>query len=322
MTYKVSNKGNFYGFHPYGGATVAHYKNIDSDITKILNFLDSVNPSLLTRTTDTGQYTPGSYTSGMTDDATIGYAIYKFSDGHGDIFLRLNFATGTSRCGYVNIEIGTATNGSGSFVGWSYMVDRALAFPGRDSFYSEHQYISASVKEGLFALRFGHGHSLDTDTAYFQPATFFIARSVDNIGNYLSGEVAIFVGGGYASGIVGAPAYATDIRPAVHSIDLSLSQTYSVFGCPSGLSSSMPSGDYANVAPLFGVPMGSISKVDRSRYYKIQVPFAVLRNIPDVISCYHDSSLGYTITTANGTFKPSGCMKDPLSNFALAFRVS
>lgn len=322
MTYKVSPKNKFYGFHPYGDGTIAHYKNVDNDIVAIGEFLDTVNPAILTRTSDSGQYVPGSYTSGMTTGATIGYHMYRFSDGHGDVYLRLNYCVGvgTSSCGYVNVVIGSGTNGSGGFTGWSYTINSALSFPARDTFYNENQYISASVKEGLLAVRLGHNHSLDTDTATIQPATFIMARAVDSLGSYLAGELAFVIGAGFATG-VGNVSYASQLRPGYRTINLAVSQVYAEVGCPSGMSYGAAAGDYINVAPIFGAPMGAGNQ-DKSRYFEVQLPFAVLRDIPDIISCYHCADLGYSITTPGGTFKPTGALKDPVSNFSIAMRIA
>lgn len=86
----------------------------------VFDSMDSVNPSILTRTADTGQMVPNSLSFPLSTavNAVHGYGIWKFQDSIGSIYIKIDFRNSSAVPGnrliQTNIEIGRGTNGSGT----------------------------------------------------------------------------------------------------------------------------------------------------------------------------------------------------------------
>lgn len=325
MTHKTLSK-RFNHMYPAGESSNAHFRNIDADITAFGELLDTVNPAILTRTSDTGQYTPGSYVSGRSDNAIIGYYMYRFSDGHGDIFVRFDFSVATA--GFINATVGTATDGSGGFSGWSHSIPYMFGFSNSSYFGGYPQYISASVKEGFIGIRLGHNWNNQRQLGVMSEVNValnnnpfdcaFFARPVDVNGDYVSGEMAIISGGSTFShsdedsGIC-YPGYVT--------LNLNVSQVYNSLYIP-GLSNNATR-SWGHVGSLFAFPMMNVPVERNDRWIKVLLPFAQVREIPDLISCYHQTGLQSSFTLPDGrTYKSTGGFFDPITRASLAMRIS
>ncbi len=84
----------------------------------LMTLLDECNPSILTRTADTGQYVAGGAVT-RSINVTADYLIYKLSDGLGpDLYIKIAMG-----CGHnivtpaIRISVGLGTDGAGSLTG-------------------------------------------------------------------------------------------------------------------------------------------------------------------------------------------------------------
>lgn len=310
---------NFHHFYPSNQSSPAHFKNFDEDILSFRDLLDNVNPALLTRTSDTGQYVGGSYVSGRSTGAIIGYYMYKFSDGHGDVYLRFNFIAGAD-AGYITLIVGSGTNGSGGMVGWSNTSTAIMGFTNGELVGGLNQYISASVKEGFIGIRLGHNWTGQSGI----PITgnpfdcLFICRPVDENGDYVSGEIAVIGGGS-------SPTYSdsgsSTTQPGYKTFNLNVSQLYHELIIPGFSNTAARSWTW--LGSLFAFPMVSAPIPQNDRYIKVLLPFAVVREIPDLISCYHQAELQSSITLPDGrVYKSTGGFIDPISGSSLAMRIN
>ena len=84
-------------------------------LTRFGNMLDSAGGTVLTRTSDTGQYTPGSYSSGT----TYGYFIYAWNSFGSTVYVKFQFNRGASSSlpPSVDVYFGSGTDGSGNLTG-------------------------------------------------------------------------------------------------------------------------------------------------------------------------------------------------------------
>lgn len=310
---------NFNHFYPSDISSTAHFKHFDEDILSIRDLLDNVNPALLMRTSDTGQYVGGSYVSGRSTGAIIGYYMYKFSDGHGDVYLRFDFIAG-STAGYINLTVGSGTNGSGAMVGWSNTSTAIMGFTNGDLVGGLNQYISASVKEGFIGIRLGHNWSGQSGipSAGNPFDCLFICRPADENGDYVSGEIAV-IGGGSSSNY-GDKGSATT-QAGYKTFNLNVSQLYHELIIPGFTSAQNRAWSW--LGSLFAFPMVASPIPQLDRYIKVLLPFAVVREIPDLISCYHQAELQSSITLPDGrVYKSTGGFVDPISGSSLAMRIT
>lgn len=318
MAYLVLNK-NFHHFYPSGESSPAHFQNFNEDILAFRDLLDNVNPALLTRTSDTGQYVDGSYTSGRSTGAIIGYYMYKFSDGHGDVYLRFDFIAGTT-AGYINLTVGSGTDGSGSMVGWSNTSTAIMGFSNGSLYHNLPQYISASVKEGFIGLRLGHNWTGQTGLPISKNPfdCLFICRPVDENGDYVSGEIAVIGGGSTADyGDEGSEI----CYPGYKTFNLNVSQLYHELIIPGLINNAARSWNW--LGNIFSFPMVSTPIPQHDRYIKVLLPFGVVREIPDLISCFHQPDLSSSITLPDGrVYKSTGGFLDPISGASLAMRIA
>lgn len=79
--------------------------------------LQAVNPSLFTKTTDTGQINWVTVTKPVAVNTAAGYEIYEFSDGISNIFYKIEYGTSTATAWSIWITTGTGTNGAGTITG-------------------------------------------------------------------------------------------------------------------------------------------------------------------------------------------------------------
>lgn len=137
-----------------------------------LDLFDSVNPSILTRTTDTGQLDPLSISFPVSNPYTYGYFIYKLEDSYGTYYLRFNFSTsGIGAPWTVALTVGTGTNGAGTITG-AFISDKIVGYTGGTTSYG---YNLMTVKDGfLFYNCHAHGPS----TSHYG-AGFCLSRLVD-----------------------------------------------------------------------------------------------------------------------------------------------
>jgi len=86
-------------------------------VAEILTQLDAINPSILTRTADTGQVNTATVTRPAINTANA-YAEWLFNDGQTNLYIKLEFGTaGAATAPQMWITVGTTTNGSGTVGG-------------------------------------------------------------------------------------------------------------------------------------------------------------------------------------------------------------
>ncbi len=97
--------------------------NIRAMVKDIHNAFLTVNPELLTQTSDAGQLTEGIIdswvlpmpTGSSASPVELGYFMYRYFDGVREIFIRASYKNLTSTYTWTfNIELGTATDGAGN----------------------------------------------------------------------------------------------------------------------------------------------------------------------------------------------------------------
>lgn len=141
-----------------------------------LNVLDTINPSILTRTADTGQINTSTATR-PSINTIPDYAVYKFDDGIGlPIYIRFSLGTGNATSApAMAFIIGKSTNGAGVISDQFHAISGAWS----GSNVAQTGPVLSCVIQGHFSLLFGQG-IMSNGTICFG-ATF--TRSADSNGN-------------------------------------------------------------------------------------------------------------------------------------------
>lgn len=124
-------RGRYY-LHGSGTLSAQVIARTNEFLTRFGDMMDACGAagSVLTRTADTGQYTPGAYT---TTNNNLGYFVYKWSAHSVDLYVKFTF-TRPSGIPLLSIEIGAGTNGTGTITGGSISIPYVVTFtPSSDS---------------------------------------------------------------------------------------------------------------------------------------------------------------------------------------------
>lgn len=170
---------------------------LNSFMTGFCQSILSLNPSILTLSSDTGQFQWGTFTSLPPSSTTVpfGWNIFKFDDGYGILFIKFEYFRGYT--GYewltMRVTIGTGSNGSGVING--LIMDRNFSFPGYQSSvlisdFTKRYYTNRMVcLPGFFAISFiGENKVYD----YRISNIFAISRPVNASNEVVTNKLIIY----------------------------------------------------------------------------------------------------------------------------------
>jgi len=159
----------------------------------IVSIEESIAACGLVRTADTGQINPATVTIPTTVNTDVGYSVWRFSDALqsvAPIFIKLMYRRGSNGQSLgAKWTIGTATDGSGNFVGASMEssalsgISQTAATPTYDNYYTH--------SSGFFGI----AHFVGIATGNTSPFTVFVQRTVDNNGAPTAEGVVMTVSG-------------------------------------------------------------------------------------------------------------------------------
>ncbi len=145
-------RGRYY-LHGSGTLTAQVITRTNEFLTRFGDMMDACGAagSVLTRTADTGQYTPGAYT---TDNTKLGYFVYKWSAHSVDLYVKFTFKR-ENRTPLLSVEIGEGTDGSGAITGGSISIPYVVTFtPSDDS--SVSSYLENNPINGYCSVSGNH----------------------------------------------------------------------------------------------------------------------------------------------------------------------
>lgn len=171
-------------------------------LAHLVEVLVTVNPDILTRAPDTGQMDLATVAMPTSSGMVPGFLIFKFDDAIGSpLFLKLTLRRANSSDFKTDmlIEVGTATNGAGAFVGFSYVFN--MLSGGNSSQWAAHQgsFPSlASCSPGNLSVVIGQ---LSDESVAYSGArlNFHLSRFCDEAGDPLPGVSGVLMIGSAAS---------------------------------------------------------------------------------------------------------------------------
>lgn len=195
--------------------------------TTLSNLLQTVNGSILTITTDTGQINLATVTKPGASNTKAGYQIYKFTDSIGTLYIRIDYGTGGSATIFSTwITVGTGTDGAGTITGTLSSVTQSAASAAPASTSTNYASYACCVNGAVWFLCAVGSNS---NAAGTRQSFWGMARTCDSTGALTSD--------GYESFSV------SNTAPTVFCVNLSTSNVFSSTNCghcllPYGITSS------------------------------------------------------------------------------------
>lgn len=145
-------RGRYY-LHGTDTLTAQVMTRTNEFLTRFGDMMDACGAagSVLTRTADTGQYTPGAYT---TTNNNLGYFVYKWSAHSVDLYVKFTF---TRPSGYplLSVEIGEGIDGAGNITGGSISLSNVVTFT-RSNDSSVSNYLENNPINGYCSVTDNH----------------------------------------------------------------------------------------------------------------------------------------------------------------------
>lgn len=170
---------------------------LNSFMTGFCQSILSLDPSILTLSTDTGQFQWGTFTSLPSVSTTVpfGWNIFKFDDGYGVLFIKFEYFRRDTNYEFLTmrVTVGTGSNGSGVING--LIVDRNFPFPGQQTSqlitdFTKRYYTNRMVcRPGFFAISFiGDNTLID----YRVSNIFAISRPVNSSNTVATNKLIVY----------------------------------------------------------------------------------------------------------------------------------
>lgn len=170
---------------------------LNSFMTGFCQSILSLDPSILTLSTDSGQFQWGVLASLPAPSATVpfGSNVFKFDDGYGVLFMKFEYFRRDTTYEWLTmrVTIGTGSNGSGTITG--IIMDRNFPFPGYQStqlvtnFITRYYTNRMVCRPGFFAISFlGDNPIID----YRVSNIFAISRPVNSSNTIVSNKLIVY----------------------------------------------------------------------------------------------------------------------------------
>lgn len=213
------------------------YQKMNVFLEEFCDNLISVNPSILTQTSDTGQFDWGSLSSLPAIGDVYGYNIFEFDDGLGSqsYFLKFEWFRGDNDFNQAYLTIGTGSNGSGTLTGIFFA--RQVVFQTTSATISDDNFetgvVNISILPGYLMINIWEGNK----EPFFISQFLSLSRPVDDLGDVVDDRLIVYHGSGDEM-------YSGNQHVVRETFDTLTGEAYSIENVSDILR--LPSGMYAN----------------------------------------------------------------------------